>query len=40
MTKPHTHGTSSLKSCICKGIKLCLKTFCIEILVTPEVLTL
>lgn len=40
MTKPHSHGTRSLNSCICNGIKLCLKTFCIEVLATPEVFTL
>lgn len=40
VTKPHSCGTSSLKSYICNGIKLCLKTFCIEVLVTPEIFTL
>lgn len=39
MTKPHSHGTRSLNSYICSGFKLCLKTFCIEVLATPEVFT-
>jgi len=37
MTKPHSHGTISLKSCTGNGIKVCLKTFCIEVLITLEV---
>lgn len=40
MTKPHSHSTNALKSCICNDIKLCLKTFYTEILVRPEVFNL
>lgn len=40
MAKPHSYSTSALKSCICNGIKLHLKTFYTEILVMLKVFNL